>query len=75
MEAMSPSVACEACTVAGNMGLQMALCGAVGGVVMLKLAANELLDKLLGRRPGDKGESEAERGADADDSYEAVFEG
>jgi hypothetical protein len=74
MEAMSASVACEACTLTGNMGLQMALCGAVGGVVMVKLAANDLLDKLFRRRHGDEDEHEAECGADSDDSYEAAHE-
>jgi hypothetical protein len=43
---MDTSVACEACAAATNMGLQMALCGAVGGVVLVKLAANDLLGKL-----------------------------
>jgi hypothetical protein len=42
------------------MGLQLALCGVVGGVVIVKLAANDLIDKLRRQPHTDVGDPEAD---------------
>jgi hypothetical protein len=47
---VEPSLACEACAVTGQIGLQLALCGAVGGVVVVKIAAADAMGWILGRR-------------------------
>ncbi|HEY7465985.1 MAG TPA: hypothetical protein VIB47_04770 [Dehalococcoidia bacterium] len=56
MTVIDPSLACEACAATGQIALQLALGGAVGGAVVVKMAAADAMAWIRRRRSDAEGE-------------------
>jgi hypothetical protein len=56
---VAPSFACAVCAASGQIALQLASCGAVGGVVVAKIAAADAMDWIRRRRVEVEGKRES----------------